>query len=269
MKELKAIANDLIGDMVRLSHHSTTPHLACNLSPVSILAALFWGAMAVDPSEPEREERDKFFMSKGHASAIHYLALAHRGFFPVEDVFALGQEGSCFEEHAGIDAPPGIETVTGSLGHALGTASGMALADRLLGRSCHHFVLMGDGELNEGSVWEAALFAPAKGLNRVTAIVDYNKWQATGRSSEVSGMKALVEKFAAFGWQACEVDGHDLDALVETFKACKTASSPTAVICNTVKGFGVSFMEDDNNWHYRIPNEEEVAMAEQELKSHA
>lgn len=267
--ELDRISRRLRMDLVRLSHESGTPHLGSNMSPASILVALFWTVMKIDPKRPDWASRDKFLMSKGHGSAAHYMVLAHRGFFPVEDVFALGQDGSIFEEHAGVNAPPGVEAVTGSLGHGLGIACGMALADRLLGRDNHHFVLMGDGELNEGTVWEAAMFAPAKGLNRVTAIIDYNKWQATGRSNEVLGLAPLRDKFEAFGWNALEIDGMDMAALVEVLQHAKTADRPTAVVCNTVKGAGVSFIEDDNNWHYRIPTEEEVTLALQELNTHA
>lgn len=264
-QKLESQASQISFDLVRLSHQTKTPHLGSNLSPVSILTALYFDVMNVEPSEPKMPERDRIFMSKGHASPSLYIALAHRGFYPVDDVFTLAQNGSRFEEHAGIDAPAGVESVSGSLGHALSLASGMALSAKLQHQEHHHFVIMGDGELNEGSVWEAAMFAPANKLNNITAIVDHNKWQATGRSQEVFGLKQIHKQFEAFGWDAYEVDGHDLPALCKLLRMSKTNQAPTAIIAHTVKGKGVSFMEDDNNWHYRIPTEEEVELARDEL----
>lgn len=268
-KSLEQINAEISYDLVRLSHYSKTAHLGSNLSAASILTALYFQVMKINPDEANMLSRDRFFMSKGHGSAAHYMALAHRGFFPIEDVFKLSTNGSIFEEHSGIYAPAGVETVNGSLGHALGLAAGYAISAQLKKEEHHHYVLMGDGEINEGSVWEAAMFIPANGLNQVTAIIDHNKWQATGRSQEVMALKQISNQFEAFGWQTYDVDGHDLTELTQVLAECKNQQLPCAIIANTIKGKGVSFMEDDNNWHYRIPTEQEVAIAKQELFNYA
>ncbi len=279
MTNIKAIellnqqAAQIAFDLVRLSHHSKTPHLGSNMSPVTLLTALYFDVMTIEPAQAELPNRDRFYMSKGHASALHYMTLAHRGFFDVDEVFQLAKQGSIFEEHSGIHAPKGVETVNGSLGHALGLSAGAALSARLLKQNHHHFVLMGDGEINEGSIWEAAMFIPANGLANVTAIIDHNKWQATGRSQEVFGLTQIANQFKSFGWHVFDIDGHDMNDVVNTLNACKAHSNthgkPCAIIANTVKGKGVSFMEDDNNWHYRIPNDEELVLAKQELLGNA
>lgn len=268
-KKLTKLVTHISYDLVRLSHHSKTPHLGSNLSPVSILTALYFDVMSVDSTQPKLSTRDRFYMSKGHASALHYMTLAHKGFFDVDDVFQLATQDSIFEEHSGVDAPNGVETVNGSLGHALGLAAGSALSARLKQQTHHHFVLMGDGEINEGSVWEAAMFIPANDLSQVTAIVDHNKWQATGRSQEVFGLTQIANQFKSFGWQVFEIDGHDMTEVVNTLNECKKHDKPCAIVANTIKGKGISFMEDDNNWHYRIPNEEELMLAKKELLGNA
>ncbi len=266
---LKDINSCISYDLVRLSHQSKTPHLGSNLSAVSILTALYFQVMNIDPNQPAKADRDRFYMSKGHASPSHYMALAHRGFNSVDDVFSLSQQGSIYEEHSGIDAPAGVEVVNGSLGHALGVAAGVALSAQLKNELFQQYVLMGDGELNEGSIWESAMFISANQLSNITAVIDHNKWQATGRSQEIMGLNNIADRFSAFGWEAHEVDGHDLDKLVEVLEAAKVAEKPVAIIAHTIKGKGVSFMEDDNNWHYRIPTEEEVELARQELTPNA
>ena len=190
-----------------------------------------------------------------------------KGFFPEEDLDSYGADGGLFAEH-----PPapgdlaGIEAATGSLGHGLPVGLGMALAGRIESAQFRVYALLSDGECNEGSVWEAAMLAAAQGVGNLCAIVDFNKWQATGRSQEVMALDPLAEKWQAFGWNTVEVDGHSYEALLEALNRVPSADGqPTAVIANTVKGKGVSFMEDDNNWHYRTPTEQEVKDAFQEL----
>lgn len=269
MNRMKEIDRLIAKDLIRISNETETPHLGSNLSTTSILTALYFRVMNVDLSDSKFPQRDRFYMSKGHASPAHYVALAHRGFFKREDLYSLSKDGSIFEEHSGIDKPVGVECINGSLGHALGIAAGSALAAQLRGETYQHFVLMGDGEINEGSVWEAAMFIPAKGLSRVTAIIDHNKWQATGRSQDIMGLNNIKGQFESFGWEAIEIDGHDINALVIALESSKSNAKPLAIIANTIKGKGVSFMEDDNNWHYRIPTDEEVKLAIEEIDSNA
>jgi transketolase len=264
--ELAKVAARLRGAVIDLSHAAGTPHLGSSLSCADIVAAAYWDALRIDPARPHAPERDRFILSKGHAATTLYAALAFRGFFPEAILETYNKDGSALAEHPGPNCVPGVEAATGSLGHGLPIALGMALAGRMQGLSYRVYALLSDGECNEGSVWEAAMFAPAQKLENVCVIVDYNKWQATGRSNETLSLAPLREKWAAFGWDAHEVDGHDLNALCKLMRNVPNGSSkPVAIIAHTVKGKGVSFMEDDNNWHYRIPNQKEVADAKRQL----
>lgn len=225
--------------------------------------------MNIDPSQPNDPLRDRLILSKGHAAAALYATLAERGFFPDTWLDDYARNGSRLPEQPSPNCAPGVEAATGSLGHGLPLGAGMALANRIQSpeQRYHVFVLVSDGECNEGSVWEAAMFAPSQRLTNLTAIIDYNKWQATGRSDDVMALDSLAEKWQAFGWHALEIDGHDhaqiTDALHDARK-CEN-EKPAAIIAHTVKGKGVSFMEDDNNWHYRVPNDEELQAAHNEL----
>jgi transketolase len=253
-------------DLVRLSHQTRAAHLGSALSAVEIVVAAYWHALRLDPQAPDDPGRDRFLLSKGHAATVLYAALAHRGFCPLAALETYAVDGGGLPEHPSRGCLPGVEIASGSLGHGLGLGAGMALAGRIQGRDYHTFVCLSDGECNEGSTWEAALFAAAQRLDRLVAIIDYNKWQATGRSDEVLALAPLAAKWAAFGWHAVEVDGHDLAALCAALDAVPHASgAPTAIVAHTVKGQGVSFMADDNNWHYRIPTADEVEAARREL----
>ena len=268
LEQLDLQARTLRARLIANSSKTGTPHLGSCLSCADILTALYFHVLKIDPKAPRDPERDRFLLSKGHAAPALFQILAMKGFYPEEWLDHYGEDGSVFAEHPPIpEKLAGIEAATGSLGHGLPLALGMALSARILGRDHRVYALLGDGECNEGSVWEAALFAPAQALDRVTVIVDYNKWQATGRSDEITSLSPLVEKWRAFGWDSVEVDGHDLSALVAAITPPEQGSGrPRAIIAHTVKGRGVSFMEDDNNWHYRIPNAEEVAAARIELR---
>jgi transketolase len=262
----KLIAAQTRAKLVQLSHQSGAPHLGSSLSCVDILAAVYWHCLRIDPSRPHDPDRDRFILSKGHAAPALYTVLAQRGFFPEALLDTFGDDGGQLPEQPSPQCVPGVEAATGSLGHGLGIALGMALAGRIHDRSFRVIVLMSDGELNEGSVWEAAMFAAARKTGTLTAIIDYNKWQATDRSQEVMALEPLAEKWRAFGWRTFEVDGHDLRALVELLnRPADSAGQPTAILAHTIKGKGVSYMEDDNNWHYRIPTAEEVLSARREL----
>jgi transketolase len=259
----QAIAAQLRADVVQLSHQARAAHLASALSCIDILAVLYGQVLNLDPDRPNYPDRDRFILSKGHAAAALYATLAWKGIIPAEQLLTYGEQHSLLEEHPSPKLP-GVEAATGSLGHGLPIANGMALAARIQNRPYRVFVLMSDGECNEGSVWEAAMFASRHGLDALTVIIDFNKWQATGRSQEVLQLDPLADKWASFGWAVTELDGHDPDLLLKAFTQPVT-QKPHAVIAHTVKGKGISFMEDDNNWHYRIPTAQEVLDAKLEL----
>lgn len=267
--ELEIIAREIRFRLVEMSHTAKAPHLGSALSCVDILVAAYWGAMDIDPTHPCDPGRDRLVFSKGHAASALYMTLAYRGFFPISDIDQFAQVGCKLSQHPSPDCASGVEAPSGSLGHGLSIGIGMALAGKIMGTKFRVFVVMGDGECNEGSVWEAALFAPAHGLDNVSVIIDYNKWQATGRSNEVMALQPFTSKWEAFGWSAHEIDGHDMNSLAQTFSRIPDGSGkPVAVLAHTVKGKGISFMEDDNNWHYRIPGAEEVRAAKKELMGH-
>jgi transketolase len=245
-----------------MSHDAGTPHLGSALSCVDILVAAYWNVLQIDPSNPDAPDRDRFILSKGHAASALYAVLAERGFFPADWLSDFARHGARLAEQPAPHCAPGVELATGSLGHGLPVATGIALAARILQRSHRVIACLSDGECNEGTVWEAALFAAAQRLSHLTVVVDYNKWQATGRSDEIMALPSLREKWAAFGWNSLEVDGHDIQALTTAFLSAPAPSGkPTAIIAHTIKGKGVPFMEDDNNWHYRIPKAEEISKA--------
>ncbi len=251
---------------MELSHRAKTAHLGSSLSCVDIAVAAYWGVLNIDPANPTDPNRDRFILSKGHAATTLYTALAARGFFSSDLLDSYAEPGAQLPEHPTPGCAPGVEVATGSLGHGLSLGIGMALASRIQGHSHRVYALMSDGECNEGSVWEAAMFAAAQRLDNLAIVIDVNGWQATGRSSEVLALQPLAEKWTAFGWSAYEVDGHDIGALVERLSGVPDGSGkPVAVVAHTVKGKGVSFMEDDNNWHYRIPTADEVVAARREL----
>jgi transketolase len=263
---LKLISSKIRGKIVELSHKAETPHLGSSLSCVDIIVSLYWKILKIDPKNPKDPNRDRFILSKGHAATSLYSVLVEKGFFTNELLDTYAKSGSCLAEQPSPGCAPGVEAATGSLGHGLSLGVGIAMAARIQKRDYRVFVLLSDGECNEGSVWEAAMFAPAQKLNKLCAIIDFNKWQATGRSTEVMSLNSLEEKFRAFGWDACSVDGHNYDQLLGALNRFPTnPTKPFAIIANTVKGKGVSFMEDDNNWHYRTPTAEELISAHKEL----
>ena len=264
LTELETIGRQIRARLVEMSHRTNVPHLGSSLSCVDIVVAAYWGVLQIDSSRPADPDRDRFILSKGHAATTLYAALAYRGFFPVSLLDTFAAAGGCLPEHPSPGCVPGVEVATGSLGHGLSIGVGMALAGKIQGRQYRTVVVTSDGECNEGTVWEAAMLAPRHRLERLTVIVDYNKWQATGRSNEVMSLHPFGDKWEAFGWDAVEVDGHDFGALLGGMMRARDGR-PRAIVAHTVKGKGVSFMEDDNNWHYRIPNASEVSQALEEL----
>lgn len=264
--ELQRIANELRFRVIQMSHAAGTPHLGSALSCIDILATAYWRVLRIDSQNADDENRDRFILSKGHAASALYATLAARGFFPRELLDTFGTFGSPLAEQPSPHCVPGVELATGSLGHGLPVGIGMSLAAKIKGQNYRVIVTMSDGECNEGSVWEGAMFAPRHGLVNLMAVIDYNKWQATGRSNEVMALQSLAAKWSAFGWSTYEIDGHDLDALTSHMSRSPDGSGkPIAIVAHTTKGKGVSFMEDDNNWHYRIPNAAEVESSRLEL----
>lgn len=266
--ELARQAAEIRGSVIAMSHRARTAHLASSLSCVDILVAAYWGgALTVRPGAPDAEDRDRIILSKGHAVSALYATLARRGFFSEELLETYNANGSCLPEQPSPGCAPGVELATGSLGHGLPVALGLVLGGVIRRNPFRVLAIMSDGECNEGSVWEAAMMAPMHSTGgRLATVVDYNRWQATDRSENVMALAPLREKWAAFRWRVREVDGHDLAALVEALRwAYDEDPLPAAIVARTVKGKGVSFMEDDNNWHYRSPTADELAAARREL----
>lgn len=262
--DLKKLAAEIRYQLVFMAKQGKAAHLGSSLSCVDLIIAAYWSFLNIDPKNPKDNLRDRFILSKGHAITSLYACLAEKGFFDKELLKTFNQNGGCLPEHPSPNCVPGVEMATGSLGHGLSVGLGQALAGKILRENYRVMVLLSDGECNEGSVWEAAMFAPAHGVNNLIAVIDFNKWQATGRSDEVMQLTPLCEKWKAFGWHALEVDGNNIDEVIAAYNKI-SSDKPTAIIAHTIKGKGVSFMEDNNNWHYRIPNDDEIAYAKKEL----
>ncbi len=261
---LQARARAVRARVLRMAHAGKTPHVASALSSVDLLVALYFSVLRIDPARPDEETRDRLLLSKGHGCMAQYGVLAESGFFPDTVLDEYARDGGRLAEHPGPHCVPGIEAATGSLGHGLALGAGLALAARL--RDLHYrvFVILSDGECYEGSVWEAALFAPAEHLDGLTAIVDYNGCSAMRRTTAV--MDPLAGKWRAFGWTVREIDGHDVGAIQSALSAVPLERGrPSAVIARTTKGKGVSFMENDLEWHYRPPNDEDLRRALREV----
>jgi transketolase len=251
---------------VQLAHDGREGHLNGALSCIDILLALFCGWLQVDPEDPKRPDRDRFIFSKGHACTALYAVLAECGVISTELLRSYAQNDSALPSHPCVHALPLLECSSGSLGHGLGMGAGLAYGLRLGGSRSRVAVLISDGECNEGSTWEAAMFAAAQKLSNLLLVVDYNGIQSVGRSDELMGHASLEEKFRAFGWSARSVDGLDLAALGAAFAAVPFDSGrPSAVVAATRAGAGVSFMEDQVLWHYRVPSDNDLALALAEL----
>lgn len=267
--ELATRARAVRAATVRMAHDGKTPHVGSALSAVELLVALHFHAMRFDPrgqAAGTATDDDVFILSKGHGCMSYYATLAERGVFPATLLASYAQNGGALPEHPTPGHIPGVRVATGSLGHGLAIAAGMAHARALDGRPGRVFTLLSDGECNEGTVWEAAMFAAGRRLDGLVALVDYNKLQAMGRSDEVTALAPLADKWRAFGWGTREIDGHDLPAVVAALDALPfERGRPSAIVAHTVKGKGVSFMEDDLEWHYRPPSDADLARALAEL----
>jgi transketolase len=241
-------------------------HIASAFSIVEILAALYFeNVLKYDASNPSWSERDRFVLSKGHGTLALYVVLCEAGFFSRDVLDSYLKRGSVLGGEADPLRVPGVEALTGSLGHGLPDAAGMALAFKIRNEDNHVFVLVGDGEAEEGSIWEAAMFIAAQGLSNVTVIFDQNRVQKMGDTESIMGFSDWSSKWEAFGFDTVNVDGHDVDALVGVLKTARSSKKPTAVIANTVKGKGVSIMENRTDWHYRLPKKKEMKFFVDEL----
>ena len=261
------VAKELRKRIIKTSSKAKIPHLGSCLSCIDLLVFLYWSVLDIKPNNPNDLNRDRFLLSKGHGAPALFQVLAEKGFFPIRKLDEFGQNGSVFHEHPPKPGYiPGVEAATGSLGHGLPIALGMALAAKISNKNYKCYALLSDGECNEGSIWEAAMMAASQEVDNLTVIIDFNKWQATGRSKDILALDPLREKWEAFGWYTQEINGHDFFQINKAFfNVSKIKNKPKAIIANTIKGKGISFMEDDNNWHYRIPNDAELKKALDEL----
>jgi len=243
-------------------------HPGGDLSATDILATLYFDVLRIDPSRPDAADRDRFVMSKGHCTGALYSALAARGFFPEDELDTYLQPESRLNGHPNRVYLPGVETNTGPLGHGFPVAVGIAIAGQIDRADYRVFALTGDGELQEGSMWEAAMLAGHRGLGRLTVIVDRNRLQQGARTEDTNALEPLADKWRAFGWEVVEVDGHDVAALLTAFDAAaEPRDRPRCIIANTAKGHGVSFMRDQAGWHHGVPSAEQYAQAISELEA--
>lgn len=267
---LQRIANTLRQDIISMLVTSKSGHPGGSLSAADILATLFFREMRVNPKDPRWGDRDRFILSKGHAAPVLYAALAEKGYFPKAELQGLRQTGRMLQGHPDMKKTPGVDMSTGSLGQGLSAANGMALAGKLDSKDYQVFVLLGDGEMAEGQVWEAAMASAHYKLDNVTAILDFNGLQIDGTTDSVMCSAPLTEKWRAFCWHVIEVDGHDVDAMIEAFaEAKRTKGKPSIIIAKTVKGKGVSFMENVAAWHGNAPSVEQGEQALKELQEEA
>ncbi|WP_400219695.1 transketolase [Methanomethylophilus alvi] len=266
--EIQNIANRLRLDVVEMTTAAGSGHPGGSLSSADLLATLYFRIMNIDPADPYMEDRDRFVLSKGHAAPILYATLAERGYFPTDELKTLRQLGSRLQGHPAYREVPGIEVTTGSLGQGLSMACGMALAGKMDSKDYRVYCLMGDGELQEGQNWEAAMFAHKYGLNNLIGFVDRNRLQICGNTEEVMSLDPLPEKFRAFGWNVIIIDGHNIRQIIDACdKAARSKKNPTVIIMNTIKGKGVSFMENNVDFHGRSCKPDEYAKAVEELKA--
>ena len=264
-KELQIVATKIRMAIIEGTYNAKSGHPGGSLSIAEDMAYLYWKELNIDPQNPKWEGRDRFVLSKGHAAPALYGALAHRGYFPVELIATLRKSDSILQGHPDMKHIPGVDMSSGSLGQGISCAVGMALAGKLDKADYRVYTILGDGEIGEGQVWEAAMFASAKGLDNLVVIVDNNNLQIDGTIEEVNSPYPIPEKFAAFGFHVIEIDGNDLEQLEAAFAEAKTVSGkPTCIVQKTLKGKGVSFMENLCSWHGTAPNKEQydAAMAE-------
>lgn len=265
--ELMKTANEIRKGIVTAVHSAKSGHPGGSLSAADIYTYLFFEEMNIDPKDPEKADRDRFVLSKGHTAPGYYSTLANRGFFPVEDLTTLRKVGSYLQGHPDMKHIPGVDMSSGSLGQGISAAVGMAISAKLSGDDYRVYTLLGDGEIQEGQVWEAAMLAAHKKLDNLVVIVDNNNLQIDGAIDEVNSPYPIDKKFEAFNFHVINIDGNDFDQIDAAFKEAKTVKGcPTAIIAKTIKGKDVSFMENQAGWHGKAPNDEEYAVAMADLE---
>ncbi len=268
LKALKTIACKVRMGIVESTNAAKSGHPGGSLSSTEVLTYLYNKEMNVDPADPKMQTRDRFVLSKGHCAPALYAVLAHRGFFPVEDLTKLRKIGSYLQGHPNMNTVPGVDMSTGSLGQGVSTAAGMALTAKLQGNPCRVYTLLGDGEIQEGQVWEAFMFASHYKLDNLCVIIDNNGLQIDGKISDVMSPYPIVDKMVAFGFHTITVDGHSFEELEKAFAEARTIKGqPTAIVMSTTKGKGVSFMEGQAGWHGKATNPAEFETAMAELKA--
>ena len=265
--ELKKTANEVRKGIVTAVHSAKAGHPGGSLSAADIMTYLYFEEMNIDPANPKMEGRDRFVLSKGHVAPALYSTLANRGYFPVEELTTLRKLGSRLQGHPCMQETPGVDMSSGSLGQGVSAACGMALSAKLTGKDYRVYALCGDGEIQEGQIWEAAMFAGHRKLDNLVVIVDNNGLQIDGKIEDVCSPYPIADKFKAFNFNVIEIDGHDFKQIDEAFKAARnTKGMPTAIIAKTTKGKGVSFMENQASWHGTAPNDEQYAVAMEDLE---
>ena len=265
--ELMKTANEVRKGIVTAVHSAKSGHPGGSLSAADIFTYLYFEEMNIDPKDPKKADRDRFVLSKGHTAPGYYSTLAHRGFFPVEDLTTLRKVGSYLQGHPDMKHIPGVDMSSGSLGQGISAAVGMAISAKLSDDDYRVYTLLGDGEIQEGQVWEASMLAGHRKLDNLVVIVDNNNLQIDGKITDVNSPYPIDKKFEAFNFHVINIDGNDFDQIEAAFKeARKTKGMPTAIIAKTIKGKGVSFMEDQAGWHGKAPNDEQYAQAMEELE---
>ncbi|MFA7672140.1 MAG: transketolase [Sphaerochaetaceae bacterium] len=267
IRELEAVATKIRKNIIEMSYLcKRAAHPGPALSCADIVAALYFRFMDVDSENPLKFDRDRFILSKGHASPVIYATLCEKGFFEKKEFNLLRHPGGILQGHPTFGSTPGVDMTTGSLGNGLGIGLGMAYYLKLKNQKSKVYVILGDGELNEGTVWEAIMYAPVKKLNNLIAFVDKNGFQSSGPCNDILPQRCFLEQFRSFGWDAIEIDGHNMNQIIDAIEtANNSVDKPTVIIANTVKGKGVSFMENDNSWHQKILSEELYEKALSEL----
>ncbi|SHI09013.1 transketolase [Sporanaerobacter acetigenes] len=265
-EELKSIAKSLRINIIKMLEKSQSGHPGGSLSACEILTALYFKEMDIDPKNPHWEDRDRFVLSKGHGAPVLYAVLAERGYFPREELNSLRKINSMLQGHPDMKGTPGVDMTTGSLGQGLSAASGMALAGKIDKKDYRVYALVGDGEVQEGIIWEAAMSAAHYKLDNLTVFMDHNGLQIDGKNEDVMNIEPIDEKFKAFGWHVIKIDGHNFEEIFAALEEAKnTKGKPTMIIASTVKGKGVSFMENQAGWHGKAPSSEQAQQALEEL----
>lgn len=265
-KELKETAKNIRINIIKMLEKSQSGHPGGSLSAAEILSTLYMKEMNIDPKNPNWEDRDRFVLSKGHAAPVLYAALAERGFFDPKELDYLRKTNSMLQGHPDMKGTPGVDMTTGSLGQGFSAANGMALAGKIDKKDYRVYVLLGDGECQEGLVWESAMLSAHYNLDNITVFLDYNGLQIDGTNEEIMDIEPIDEKFEAFGWHVIKIDGHSVEEIVDSIEEAKnTKGKPTIIIAKTQKGKGVSFMEDQVGWHGKAPSTEEAIRAIEEI----